>query len=88
MGAKLAKKMDTNIQLEKDVCMSVSVCVCVCVYVMRDEVRKHDSAVAGGHFQNSHISVFLQNIQWNVGLNIPGYDSFCFSVYSQLQQRS
>ena len=55
--------MDTNIQLEKDVCMSVSVCVCVCVYVMRDEVRKHDSAVAGGHFQNSHISVFLQNIQ-------------------------
>ena len=53
------KKMDKNVQLEQDVCM----CVCVCVCVMREEVSKHDSAVSGGHFQNSHISVFLQNIQ-------------------------
>ena len=72
------KKMDTNVQLEQDVC--VCVCVCVCVWEMRDEVRKHDSAVSGGHCQNSHISVFLQNIQWNVGRNISGYDSFCFLV--------
>ena len=31
----------------------------MCVCVMRDEVSKHDSAVAGGHFQNSCISVFF-----------------------------
>ena len=30
LEAELAKKMDTNVQLEQDVC--VCVCVCVCVW--------------------------------------------------------